>query len=395
MGAAVPKQYHFLRGEPVLVHVLRAFAAVPGMGPAILVVSESYCDEVVETVLKPHHIDNVLKIVPGGKERQDSVQAGLAAVPADCRLVLIHDGVRPLVNVELIQAAVEAGKKHRAAAPSLPVSDTLKTIDSNGAVAETLERARIRAIQTPQAFEISLLRAAHEKAAERAVYGTDDAALVEALGHPVALFPGDAMNIKITGPQDLIVAEALLRSREAGKSSGFTLSGQSSAEVGMSRIGQGYDAHRFVQGRPLILGGVLIPHSMGLKGHSDADVAAHAIGDALLGALSLGDLGAHFPDSDQQFKGISSLVLIERIVAMLGDRGYAVANVDCTVIAQKPRIAEYVPAMRKALAAALAADETAVSLKATTTEGLGFEGRGEGISAHAVAQIIHLEVCGG
>jgi 2-C-methyl-D-erythritol 4-phosphate cytidylyltransferase/2-C-methyl-D-erythritol 2,4-cyclodiphosphate synthase len=271
--------------------------------------------------------------------------------------------------------------------------DTLKRTDPEGWMCETVDRRPLRTIQTPQVFQWPLLWEAHETAARNGFAGTDDASLVERLGLPVFAVPGDPRNLKITTPEDLALAEALLaeqgtgnEEREMRDEPSPSTPPHSSFLVppSLSRTGFGCDVHRLVAGRPLILGGVAIPHPVGLEGHSDADVLCHAIGDALLGAAGLGDLGRHFPDTEARWKGASSLDLLRRIVVLARQAGWAPLHVDATLLAEAPKIAPHVPSMAERIGGALGLPPAAVNVKATTTEGLGFVGRREGMAAQAV-----------
>jgi 2-C-methyl-D-erythritol 4-phosphate cytidylyltransferase/2-C-methyl-D-erythritol 2,4-cyclodiphosphate synthase len=339
----------------------------------------SACDEIgaIAVAVPAEHLDaarelcrgiaKVTALVPGGSRRQESVRNALRALAEWAPdLVAVHDGARPLATPELVSRCVRSAAERGSGVAALPVTDTLKRADAEGRVLETLDRASIWAMQTPQVFRYSTLLAAHEAAAEGAE-ATDDAALVEQLGEPIHLVPGEETNLKVTTPADLAIVEALLARRE-----------------GAVRVGHGFDAHRLAPGRPCVLGGVTVPHPSGPAGHSDADVATHAIMDAVLGALALGDLGRHFPDSDPVYAGISSLELARRVAALAAERGYRVAQIDATVIAEAPKIAPHAAEMRARLAEAFGCDPEWVSVKGTTTEGLGYTGRGEGIAAHAV-----------
>ena len=258
---------------------------------------------------------------------------------------------------------------------AVALKDTVKRVDDGGVVVDTPPRDRLRAVQTPQTFEAGLIRRAHAAYAlgERA---TDDAALAERMGIAVRLTEGDVENIKLTTPEDLLLAREVILKREGKKE-----------EKPMMRIGHGYDVHRLVEDRKLILCGVEIPYTLGLLGHSDADVALHALMDALLGAAALGDIGRHFPDTDPAYKGADSGRLLDHVVALLEEKGYTVGNVDVTIICQRPKLKDYIEQMRENVARHLKVDVDCVNIKATTTEKLGFEGEGLGISSHAVACI--------
>ena len=309
----------------------------------------------------------VKRVVAGGDCRRRSVRSGLAALPEEVKIVAVHDAARPFVSPEAVRETVQSAREWGSGVISTPVTDTIKRVGPDGAV-ETLDRSQLRAVQTPQTFDCAKLKAAHERAEAEGFDATDDAALFEHYYGSVRLVtaPGAEANIKLTNPADF---EKL--SRPA------------------MRIGSGYDAHRLAEGRKLILCGVDVPHTRGLDGHSDADVAVHALMDALLGALGEGDIGRHFPDSDPAYKGISSMLLLEQVMKIVREHGYVVANADVTIVAQKPKLAAYIPVMRENLARALGTD--AVNVKATTTERMGFEGEELGISAQAVALLTAAE----
>jgi 2-C-methyl-D-erythritol 2,4-cyclodiphosphate synthase len=271
---------------------------------------------------------------------------------------------------------LERAAKHGAAIAAVPATDTVKEVGRETAVLATLDRSRIWLVQTPQAFRRQLLIAAHEAAAESGFEGTDDSCLVERLGHEVQVVPGDVENIKITWPADVTRSEQVMAPRQEGMLQQFR-----------TRVGIGYDAHRFAEERPLVLAGVKFRESRGLLGHSDADVVCHAICDALLGAIGAGDIGHHFPDSDPGYKGISSISLLERVSNMVRESGWEIANVDTVVVAEEPRIASRIDEMRGALADAMGTDVDRVSVKGKTAEGMGFTGRGEGIATQAVATL--------
>jgi 2-C-methyl-D-erythritol 4-phosphate cytidylyltransferase/2-C-methyl-D-erythritol 2,4-cyclodiphosphate synthase len=324
-------------------------------------------------------LDRPFSVVAGGTVRTDSVRAGLLALH-ECPLVLVHDAARPFASPELAQAVAEAAARGGAALAAVPVADTVKRAVSpfveSGArqtgtdsqaelqVAETVDRSRLWLAQTPQGFRTELLREAFEKLGPAAAEATDECLLVERMGHPVTLVPGEPGNFKITTADDLLRARAMTEAPVA--------------------MGIGYDVHPFAPGRRLVLGGVEFDGD-GLAGHSDADICAHAIGDAILGAAGLGDLGRHFPDTDPRWEGVSSLVLLRRIADKAAENGWRVGNCDVTLAARRPRVAPRAEEMRGRLAEALGVSATQVNVKATTGEGLGFVGRAEGIAAHAVA----------
>lgn len=360
MGAAMNKVLLPVAGKPMLQHSLECFAAVEEVSEMV-VVTRPEDQRIVQALLEKLQLAKEVRIVPGGAERQNSVYQGLKALRADTEWVMIHDGARPYLTVELVRRGLEAALRHGAVGLAVPVKDTVKRAQ-NQVVMETLPRQELWAMQTPQIFRYDLILQAHEWAREQGVLATDDCALVEALGHPVHLVMGDYRNIKITTPEDL-------------------------PRFADMRIGFGYDVHRLVAGRPLILGGVEIPYEQGLLGHSDADVLTHAVMDALLGAMGEGDIGEHFPDTDPSYAGISSMVLLAKVMELVNGRGFAVNNLDVVVMAQRPKLSPWKGAMGENLAQALEIPRTMVNVKATTTEGLGFVGRGEGIAAQAVVSL--------
>jgi 2-C-methyl-D-erythritol 4-phosphate cytidylyltransferase/2-C-methyl-D-erythritol 2,4-cyclodiphosphate synthase len=370
MGLGFNKQYAQIQGMPILGHTLLALAGCSDLS-GIIVLAAAGEEDLVRAQIRFSGAIPV-QVVRGGATRQESVFRGLRAlerlIPADGlgeSLVLIHDGARPLLSRELIGRLLAAAVEFKAAAPAIVPPDTIKEADGE-LVLRTLKREELRLVQTPQAFSLPLILKAHRLAKRQGFTGTDDCQLVERLGARVRLVAGDPQNIKITVPVDLTVARALKGGRQM-------------------RVGHGYDVHRLVEGRPLVLGGVQIPYSYGLLGHSDADVVLHALMDALLGAAKLGDLGEHFPDTDPAYEGISSLRLLAKVSQLLADRGYGVCNLDLTVAAELPRLAPYRDKMEENIASCLGLELAQVSVKATTQEGLGFVGRREGIAAWAVA----------
>ena len=267
----------------------------------------------------------------------------------------MHDAARPFVSEAVINAVIEGTADFGAAIPTVPAKDTIRQVDGTGS--RTLQRETLACVQTPQGFRISLLKHAFEKAQAEGFLGTDDASLVERMGINISMVQGEDANRKITTREDL--------------------------ETEM-RIGTGYDVHRLVEGRPLVLCGEQIPYEKGLLGHSDADVALHALMDAMLGAAGLGDIGKHFPDTDERYRGISSMKLLQKTAELLREAGYFLGNADITIIAQRPKIAGYIPKMRANIAEIMNCDENKINIKGTTTEILGFVGREEGIASEAV-----------
>ncbi len=351
-----------LAGVPVVLRSVHALAASDCID-SLVIVTRTECMETLRTLCA--EVSKPVTVVAGGASRPESVLAGLAALPEGTELAAIHDGARPLVTQSVIAEAVEAAGRCGAAAPAVPVHDTIKQAE-NGLVRATPERKTLFAVQTPQVFDVKLLKTVLRAAMERGIALTDDCSAVEAAGKPVVLTQGCEENLKITTPVDLTLAEAILKRRKT------------------MRIGHGYDVHRLTEGRRLILGGVEIPFERGLDGHSDADVLVHALMDALLGAAGLRDIGVLFPDNDPAYKNISSMLLLDRVMLTLEHAGYAVGNVDVTVLAQRPKLKDYIPVMRENLARAMKIPLDCVNIKATTEEGLGFTGSGEGIACHAV-----------
>ncbi len=365
MGAPVNKVFLGVAGVPVLVRTLLAFERHPGIHGIALVYGPGEA-EICQRFLREFGISKVEIMAEGGATRQQSVARGLGIMPR-VRGVLVHDGARCMVTPEVISRCIDGVADHGSAVAAVPVKDTVKMV-ADGQVTETLDRTALWAMQTPQAFRYSELAAAYERAEREGWQTTDDAAVMEKAGHRVRLCAGDENNFKLTTPEDLLRAEGLLGGARM-------------------RIGLGYDAHKLTEGRKLILGGVEVPHEWGLLGHSDADVLAHAVMDALLGAAKLGDIGKLFPDSDERYRGISSLKLMREVGELLRRAGYEIGNVDATIIAQRPKLAPYREAMEKNMAEALDVDGNRISVKATTTEKMGFAGREEGIAAEAVALI--------
>jgi 2-C-methyl-D-erythritol 4-phosphate cytidylyltransferase/2-C-methyl-D-erythritol 2,4-cyclodiphosphate synthase len=360
-GAKVPKQFVPIDGGLLLTRTLHALLAWPRVRGLVVVVPAGWVD--CQWLPQDLRSRAEILLVEGGKERTDSVAAGLGSVPPDCQLVLVHDGVRPCLSSDLIERVAETAWREGACVPVLPANETIKEVDERGQVVRTMPREQLRMTQTPQGFRREVLERAYRWRAELGRGGfTDDAALVEASGQKVVTIMGEPANIKVTMPDDL---------------TRFTF--------GVPRVGFGYDVHRLVPGRALILGGVSIPFELGLLGHSDADVALHALCDAILGAAALGDIGQRFPDTDPRYLGISSLRLLADVVAYVCEHGFRVTSVDLTIVAQKPRLAEYLPIMVKAMAQVLMLPIEMIGLKATTEEGLGFTGSQQGIAAYALA----------
>jgi len=367
-GGEVPKQFRRIGGETMLSRTLSALLEVPRLAAVQPVIHPDDRDRYGSV----GHDARILAPVFGGATRQASVRAGLEALAArEPAIVLVHDAARPFASTQLIARAIEAAQATGAAVPGLPVADTVKTVDGESRVTHTLERASLRLIQTPQAFAFAPLLAAHRRAAAQGRDDfTDDAALAEWAGMTVAVFPGELGNSKITDPEDFARAEAI-----------------AAAACGDVRTGTGIDVHAFGPGDAMMLGGVRIAHTQALSGHSDADVVLHAATDAILGALADGDIGAHFPPSDPRWRGASSDRFLAFAVERVAARGGLIAHLDITVVCEAPKIGPHRDAMRAAIARIAGLDVARVAVKATTSEKLGFTGRGEGIAAYATATV--------
>ena len=373
-GGGVPKQLRSLGGRTLLEHALAPFDRSARVAEIVVVLPPELA---ADPPIGPRATDTPLRVVAGGGRRQDSVAAGLDAVSDAASLVLVHDAARPFCSQALIGRVIDAAAESGAAVPGVQATDTVKqsaAAEGHAVVAATLPRERIHLAQTPQGFRMDVLRAA-VALGRSGVDATDEALLAERAGYRVRLVEGDPENVKITTPADL--------DRAAGR---MTRTGAASA--GAVRVGIGYDLHRTVAGRPLILGGVHVPHDRGLDGHSDADPVCHALIDAILGAAAAGDVGQHFPNRDPRWKGASSIDLLERAVAIVHQRGFAVGNADVVVIAERPRIGPHAAAMRERLAGTLDVALDAVGVKAKTGEGMDAVGRGEAVAVHAVATLV-------
>jgi 2-C-methyl-D-erythritol 4-phosphate cytidylyltransferase/2-C-methyl-D-erythritol 2,4-cyclodiphosphate synthase len=372
LGADRPKQFLELGGRSILELSIRALAASSRIHEIVVAVPQ---DHLAATIAAwPGDVAKPVTFVAGGARRQDSVTNAFARTSAEAGIIVIHDAARPFVTGDVIARAIDAADAHGAAIAAIPVRDTVKQGGAGGAdgsrpITATIPRESVFLAQTPQAFRRDVL--ARALSAGAGIDATDEAMLVERLGLPVQMVDGHAGNIKVTTPEDL--AEARRRS----EGDGF-----SHRQI---RIGNGYDLHRLVAGRPLILAGVTIPYELGLDGHSDADIVCHAVTDAVLGAAAIGDIGRLFPDTDAKWKGADSVALLRGAMTHVHAAGYRVSNVDVTVIAQKPKLLPYLQAMRENLAEALAVDVAAVSVKGKTNEGVDSMGRGEAMACHVVA----------
>lgn len=363
-----------LTGKPILQYSLELFAKIEVITEIIVVTGIEDVDEVNDIISAA---DCVAKVVVGGTERQDSIFNALKSVDADSQIVLVHDGARPFVEESSVRELLKCLNAADAVILAVPVKDTIKVVNNFAQVTTTPDRKTLVAVQTPQGFRKQLLFDAYDYAYATGYRGTDDASIVENFGQSVVVLTGSYENIKLTTPEDMIVGIELVKR----KNGNFV-------KMRNPRVGFGYDVHKLVDERKLILGGVDIPCEFGLLGHSDADVLLHAIMDALLGAAGLGDIGKHFPDTDASYKGASSVVLLEYVVQLLVERGYVINNIDATVAAQKPKLANYISEMCSNIATSCKINIAQVNVKATTTEELGFVGRKEGMAAYAVASIV-------
>jgi 2-C-methyl-D-erythritol 4-phosphate cytidylyltransferase/2-C-methyl-D-erythritol 2,4-cyclodiphosphate synthase len=379
-GEGIPKQYRRLQGLPVLARTLAIFLAHPRIDSTIVVIhpdDRDLYDACIDGLLSRPRV--LLPCIDGGETRQDSVHKGLEALAGSAPdLVLVHDAARPFASADLIDRAVEAAYRWEAAVPGTQVTDTIKLIGRQSEVISTPDRASLRAVQTPQAFRFPRLREAHRKAAAANLHAfTDDGALAEWAGLPVHVFEGEPGNIKLTHPADFQAAEQRLR-------------GDPMTYV--TRLGTGFDVHAFGEGDHVWLGGIRIPHDRGVVAHSDGDVILHALTDAILGALADGDIGTHFPPSDPQWRGASSDRFLAHAVRLVRERGGILDHLDATLLCEKPRLGPHREAMRQRIAEIAGLRLGQVSLKATTTEKLGFTGRSEGIAAQAAATVRLPEV---
>ncbi len=356
----VNKQLALIDGLPVIVKSALAFERSSAVSRIVIAARDGDLEQ-IKALCEKHGVKKLYALTPGGASRSESAKrALLAAEPlSDDDIIAIHDGARPYVSGELIERVISAAREYGAAVPAVPVKDTIKSI-KDGFCAGTPDRSALRAVQTPQAFIVKICKAMQSECSEAV---TDDAMLAEKAGFPVRIVEGENGNIKITTPEDLP-------------------RGKTEAKMSDLRIGHGYDVHRLAENRRLVLGGVEIAYEKGLLGHSDADVLIHAIMDALLGALALGDIGKLFPDSDESFKDADSMRLLEQVVELIDKKGYKVSNLDATINAEKPKLSPYIAKMRENIAAVCKTDVSDISVKATTEEGLGL--RGEGIGATCV-----------
>lgn len=369
MGGKQSKIFHKIGGKTVFEHTLSAFENSLYVF-SVTVVCRAEDEKRLRNLAELYK--KVRSFVYGGATRQQSVQNALGEIP-DSGYIVIHDGARPAVKPDEIDKVCMDAIEHHASALAVYAKDTFKTADADQFILSTVPRDNLLHVQTPQVFSLAVYKKAFQNALEKRLDFTDDCQLLEQYGQKVHLVVGSHRNVKITTPEDILAVRAYIERKN------------------QMRIGHGYDVHKLVEGRKLILGGIEIPFEKGLLGHSDADVLLHAVSDALLGAAALGDIGKLFPDTDERFQGADSLLLLEEVVRRIHGEGYAVSNIDCTVLAQRPKLAPYIIAMRERIAAAADIALSAVSVKATTEEGLGFTGDGSGIAAHAVCLLQEME----
>lgn len=373
MGTSENKVLLPLLDEPLIVYSLRTFLNDNHCCHVIIVAKKDEILLLKKLIQKESTaIFTPITFVEGGAERQDSVSCGLKKLKNTRGFVMVHDGARPFVELHSIKDLNEVVHQTKAAILGVLVKDTIKKV-KNKIVIETLPRSALWQVQTPQAFSSQLIIEAHQKAKLEGFLGTDDASLVERLGKKVETVSGSYSNIKITTPDDMIIGEAILKQQQ-----------KEQKEDNMQRVGQGYDVHQLVEGRPCIIGGVKIPFEKGLAGHSDADVLIHAVIDALLGAAGKGDIGQLFPDTDSAFKGADSRELLQQVSNLLKRESFIILNIDTTILAEKPKMHPYIKEMQENLAFDCQIGAERVNVKATTSEKMGFVGRQEGIAAMAI-----------
>lgn len=367
----IAKQYLLLDSLPVLVHTLKVFQKSKEIDEIILALPQEDLVYIRQELAEKYGLTKVINAVAGGNERQDSVKNCLWAIQGKCEIVVIHDAVRPFVTEELIRKVVETAKDTGAAVAGVKAKDTIKEVRENNIIGATVPRNNLWLAQTPQAFEFKLLKEAYKAAYDDYFYGTDDASLVERMGKEVNMVESSYENIKITNNEDMQIADALMKKRD---------------KVSL-RSGFGYDSHRFSADRKLILGGVVIPFDQGLQGHSDADAVIHSICDALLGAAGAGDIGRHFPDTDPEYKNISSMIFLEKVSKLIEAKGFSINNIDVTVVMEMPKLAPYAAKMVSNIARVLNIPDNCVNIKAKTNEGMGFIGRNEGVAVFATVML--------
>ena len=367
------KQFIDILGKTVLERTVLAFDKCELINEIVVVVREGEESDAI-TLINKLNISKSFKTVIGGACRAQSAKNGFLAISQDTDFVAVHDAARCLITPEMIDKVVKMAYKTSAATAVCSVSDTVKQVDKDGKIVATIPRETVFRAQTPQVFSKDVYNRALIRCEDLSAI-TDDNMLLENIGADIYAVDLGYNNIKITTQEDLRLAKNILTERGENVMNGF-------------RVGHGYDVHKLVAGRKLILGGVEIPHETGLLGHSDADVLLHAIMDALLGAAALGDIGKHFPDTSEEYKGISSLHLLTRVTDLIKKKGFSVLNIDATIVMQRPKIATFIPKMVSNIAFAIGIAEDCINVKATTEEHLGFTGREEGVSAHCVAMLV-------
>lgn len=363
MQTKTSKQFIIIDGKPVLIKTLEAFQKCELISEIIVVCRK--CDiSQIKALAESFNITKVKSIVSGGSTRQESVFNGVKKISDKTAYIAIHDGARPFITSELVESVIKEAIDFRCASLAVPVKDTIKYADENHIIEKTPDRNKLWAVQTPQVFERNIYLEAMTEAQNQNMDFTDDCQLIENIGSKVKLSIGNYSNIKITTIEDI-----------------------PQGDQSMIKIGHGYDVHRLVEDRKLILGGVLVPHEKGLLGHSDADVLTHAIMDALLGAAGLSDIGTYFPDNDPAYSNADSLKLLGEVCTKIKNLGFSIVNIDCSLIAQKPKLKAYLFSMRENISVVCRINLDQINIKATTEEGLGFSGKELGISAHAVCLI--------
>ena len=371
MGAGQNKIFLEAGGKSILLRSMQLFE---GIIDRMVIVCRPEDEQQIRRIVSMSGVSYQVSLARGGESRQHSVLNGLKSLGADPDdIVLVHDAARCLTPVNVILDILESCRSKGSGVAAVPAVNTMKYADSDMYVLHTADRSDLYEIQTPQGFRFAQLYDSYIKAEKDGFVATDDASVAEHAGVRVLLVRGSKKNIKVTEKEDLVMINALLQQ-----------------DTPSFRIGMGYDVHRLTEGRKLILCGIEIPHTLGLLGHSDADVALHALMDAMFGAAALGDIGRHFPDTSDEYKGISSVLLLKEAIRKVRKAGYEFVNADITIAAQKPRISPYIPEMVRKVSETLSCDTSQVNIKATTTERLGFEGREEGISAHAVCSLLKL-----
>ena len=371
MGAGQNKIFLEAGGKSILLRSMQLFE---GIIDRMVIVCRPEDEQQIRRIVSMSGVSYQVSLARGGESRQHSVLNGLKSLGADPDdIVLVHDAARCLTPVNVILDILESCRSKGSGVAAVPAVNTMKYADSDMYVLHTADRSDLYEIQTPQGFRFAQLYDSYIKAEKDGFVATDDASVAEHAGVRVLLVRGSKKNIKVTEKEDLVMINALLQQ-----------------DTPSFRIGMGYDVHRLTEGRKLILCGIEIPHTLGLLGHSDADVALHALMDAMFGAAALGDIGRHFPDTSDEYKGISSVLLLKEAIRKVRKAGYEFVNADITIAAQKPRISPYIPEMVRKVSETLSCDTSQVNIKATTTERLGFEGREEGISAQAVCSLLKI-----